>query len=165
MREKKETRPSIEQRGPHGFALNRAVAWCGFFLGAATGSVMGLWSFDGPVSPPAGLTNYGDTSRRLLRLGHIAFFGIGYLNLMLAAELPSLSLGETLKRAAARSMNMANVFLPITLMAAALVAPVKYLLPVPATALTVSLALAAVGAFRRAYPAPQPYPESAKQTL
>ena len=69
--------------------------------------VMGLWSFNGPVTPPPGLADYGDTSRRLLRLGHIDFFGIGYLNLMLAAELPSLRLDEGPKRIAAGTIKFA----------------------------------------------------------
>ena len=112
---------------------NRAVAWTGFCLGAGSGMIMGLWAFDGPLSPPAGFVDYGDTSRRLLRLGHIGFFGIGYLNLLLAWDLPSLGLGQRAKQVAARCMNFANLFLPLTLMAAAAYQPFKYLLPVPAT--------------------------------
>ena len=57
-------------------------------VGIATGLVMGLWSFDGPVPVPAWLGEYGDTPRRLARLGHIAFLGLGILNLLLDHELP-----------------------------------------------------------------------------
>ena len=126
---------------------NRAVAWIGFCLGAASGMIMGLWAFDGPVPPPPGFVDYADTSRRLLRLGHIAFFGIGYLNLLLAWELPSLELGRAAKQVAARCMNFANIFLPLTLMAAAAYPPLKYLLPVPATSAVAALSLAAWGAW------------------
>ena len=124
---------------------NRAVAWTGICLGAGSGMIMGLWAFDGPLSPPARSVDYGDTSRRLLRLGHIAFFGIGYLNLLLAWDLPSFGLGQRAKQVAARCMNFANLFLPLTLMAAAAYQPFKYLLPVPATSVVVALCLVAWG--------------------
>ena len=67
--------------------LNRVVAWTGMACGAALGLIMGLWSFDGPVAPPNFIGDYTDTARRLLRLGHIACFGIGILNLLLVREL------------------------------------------------------------------------------
>ena len=137
-------------------AVNRAVAWAGFLLGAASGLAMGVWAFGGPVAPPAGLADYAETSRRLLRLGHIAFFGIGYLNLLLAAELPRLPLGAAPRRAAAGAMNFANLVLPATLMGAAALPAVLYLLPVPALAATAALAITAWGAVRRVLPAAPP---------
>jgi hypothetical protein len=48
---------------------------------------MGLWSFDGPMAPPSWIGEYADTSRRLIRLGHIAFIGLGILDILLANEL------------------------------------------------------------------------------
>ncbi|MDP6173571.1 MAG: hypothetical protein QGF09_05335 [Rhodospirillales bacterium] len=68
--------------------LNRAIAWWGFCLGVAAGLVMGLWSFDGPMAVPVWIGGYDRTPRRLLRLGYIAFFGIGFLNLGLAGNCP-----------------------------------------------------------------------------
>ena len=157
MHHERKTQTSPKYHGPDVYRLNKAVAWCSFFMGAATGMVMGLWAFDGPGSPPAGMTSYADTSRRLLRLGHIAFFGIGYLNLLLAAELPSLRLSDRQKVSAAQAMNVANILLPVTLMAAAYLPAIKYLLPIPATAATGALAIAAWGAVRRLYPIAPPH--------
>ena len=73
---------------------NRVVGWASLAVGAGTGLILGLWSFDGPFAVPAWLGAYGDVSRRLARLGHIAFFGLGILNLLLARELPALAEGE-----------------------------------------------------------------------
>ncbi len=56
---------------------NRIVAWASISAGAGTGLIMGLWSFAGPVPVPEVLGEYTDVSRRLARLGHIAFFGLG----------------------------------------------------------------------------------------
>jgi hypothetical protein len=165
VRNEDKTTTLFKRREAQSYEFNRAIAWCGFCLGVLTGSAMGLWAFDGPVSPPPGMTDYQGTARRLMRLGHIAFFGIGFLNLLLAVELPRLPLGDNLKRAAARAMNTANIFLPTLLMAAALLPPVKYLLPLPVMAATVALAIAAFGAVRNAYAARSASSETATQTL
>ena len=79
---------------------NQIVAWVSLAVGVLTGLILGLWSFDGPVSTPAWLGDYGDTSRRLARLGHIAFFGLGILNILLTRELPGFSLSTRAKRTA-----------------------------------------------------------------
>ena len=125
---------------------NRQIAWASLALGAGTGLVMGMWSFDGPAAVPAWLGEYDDTGRRLARLGHIAFFGLAFVNLALAGALPRLALGAGALRVAARLMNFGNAFLPVTLFAAAAHRPLKYLLPLPAVAIFVALVLAAWGA-------------------
>jgi hypothetical protein len=125
---------------------NRAVGWASLAIGVATGLVMGLWSFDGPLPTPAWLGEYGETSRRLARLGHIAFIGLGILNILLARELAMSALGERARRVASVAMNLGNVLLPVTLFAAAAWRPAKYVMGLPATAVFVALCLAAWGA-------------------
>lgn len=122
---------------------NLAIGWASVALGALTGLVLGLWSFDGPVAVPPWLGEYGDTARRLARLGHIAFFGLGILSLLLARDLPRLAAWA--RPVASRAMAFGNVLLPLTLFAAAAWRPAKYALPVPATAVLVALAAAAAG--------------------
>ncbi len=75
--------------------LNRVVAWLRLAAGAGTGLIMGLWSFDGPVAARAWIGNYGATSRRFLRLGHIAFFGLGIVKLLLVQNHPAAVLLRT----------------------------------------------------------------------
>jgi hypothetical protein len=128
---------------------NRRIGWTSTVLGAVTGLIMGLWSFDGPVPVPGWLGDYGETSRRLARLGHIAWFGLGILNLLLARDLPDLSLKPAAKRWASVAMNVGNIGLPLTLFAAAIYRPLKYLMPGPALAVLVALALAAAGCYPR----------------
>jgi len=131
---------------------NRAVGWSSLALGAVTGLVLGLWSFDGPMAVPEWLGDYEDTSRRLARLGHIAFFGLGILNLLLARELPELRLRPRQRRLASLAMSFGNVFLPLTLFAAAVYRPFKYLMPLPALAVMLAMILGAWGAMRVANP-------------
>ena len=124
-------------------SMNRKVAWTGMAIGAALGMVLGLWSFDGPLPAPWA---YDDTARRLMRLGHIAFFGLGFVNLLLARELSALS--PRVRRVAGGAMNAGNLGLPLTLVAASLFAPVKYAMALPASAVLLALVLVAWGVGR-----------------
>lgn len=126
-------------------ALNRSIALTSMALGAVSGMLMGLWSFGGPAPAPDGIGDYGELSRRLLRLGHIAFFGLAFVNLILARQLPDLPLGLKARRGALGCINFGNIALPTALIAAAFWEPVKYLTAPPAFAVTLALCIAAWG--------------------
>ena len=102
--------------------LNRIIAWTGMAVGAALGLIMGMWSFDRPLAPPNFIGDYTDTPRRLLRLGHIACFGIGILNLLLVQALLDSGNSSRVARRAAQTMNFGNIFLPLVLLIAAVYA-------------------------------------------
>ncbi len=128
---------------------NRLVGWTSMAVGATTGLAMGLWSFNGPMDTPAWLGEYADVSRRLARLGHIAFFGLGILNVLLARELTRVTLSTAAHRLALATMNFGNIFLPVTLFAAAAYHPAKYLLPIPAMSVTVALVITAYAVYKQ----------------
>lgn len=125
------------------------VGWVSLAVGIGAGLIMGMWSFDGPVKTPGWLGEYGDTPRRLARLGHIAFIGLGMLNILVARELPHLALGARGRRMAAGTMNFGNVFLPLTLFSAAVFHPAKYAMALPATAVFIAMTLVAIGVCRQ----------------
>lgn len=56
--------------------INITAAWIGFLLGSISGAIPGLFFHN-----PDWLGGYTSWPRRLTRLGHISFFGIGFLNL------------------------------------------------------------------------------------
>ncbi len=122
---------------------SKVIAWTGMVVGVLLGLLMGLWSFDGPIAPPSFIGDYADPARRLLRLGHIACFGLGMLNLLLVRELASFEQTCGAGRWATGAMNFGNVFLPLVLVSAAVYQPLKYLLPIPAVSVLVALALMA----------------------
>jgi hypothetical protein len=124
---------------------NGAVGWASVAAGVGVGLVMGLWSFDGPMPVPAWLGEYGDTSRRLARLGHIAFIGLGILDILADRELRQTTLGPRATTAASWLLIAGNTLLPITLFAAAAWRPLKYLMPLPAMAVFAALVLLALG--------------------
>ena len=65
---------------------NIIAAWIGFLLGGISGAVPGLFFYRYDW-----LGGYTSWPRRMIRLGHIAFFGIGFLNLGLG--LTCLTMG------------------------------------------------------------------------
>lgn len=62
--------------------LNLWAAWIGIRLGMLSGALIGLF-----FHHEAWLGGYHSWRRRLLRLGHISFFGLAFLNLAFANTL------------------------------------------------------------------------------
>jgi hypothetical protein len=67
---------------------NLAAAWAGILLGMASGAALGL-GFRGDTW----LGGYGSWARRLLRLGHISFFGIALLNIAFVSTVERIGDG------------------------------------------------------------------------
>jgi hypothetical protein len=118
-------------------------------VGIAGGLVLGLWSFDGPAQVPDWIGDYTSTSRRMIRLAHIALMALGIINILLGRELPDLALGPRIKRAVSVTMNIGNVFLPATLVAGALYMPLKYLMAIPALCVFYAVSTMAYASLRR----------------
>lgn len=67
--------------------INLAVAWTAILIGLVTGAIIGLF-----FHRPDWLGGYGSWRRRMVRLGHISFFGTGFLNLAFALSVNHLHL-------------------------------------------------------------------------
>jgi len=67
--------------------LNLFLGWLWIMLGFASGAIMGLW-----FHKEEWLGGYGSWMRRLYRLAHISFFGLGLLNLMFFLTFNTLPL-------------------------------------------------------------------------
>jgi hypothetical protein len=68
--------------------INLQVAWLAILLGLLTGTALGLFFHD-----ENWMGGYGSWRRRMVRLGHIAFFGTGLLNLVFILSLEHFGLG------------------------------------------------------------------------
>ena len=66
---------------------NLLAAWLGFLLGILSGIIPGLL-----FHKSEWMGGYGSWRRRLTRLGHISFFGIGFLNLGFALSVQAFDL-------------------------------------------------------------------------
>ncbi len=67
--------------------INIQAAWIGFFLGCVSGAIPGLLFHRSDW-----LGGYNSWQRRMVRLAHIAFFGIGFLNVLFYLSVKSLGL-------------------------------------------------------------------------
>jgi hypothetical protein len=116
---------------------NLIAGWAGILLGIMAGAASGLffWREDW-------LGGYGSWRRRLVRLAHVSFFGLGFLNIALALSIPRLGL------AGARSASLASVALilgaltmPLVCYLAAWRQPLRHLFVVPVTLTAAGVAL------------------------
>lgn len=67
--------------------INLCAAWIGFLLGCVAGAIPGLFFHD-----INWLGGYASWERRMIRLGHISFFGLGFLNLSFALTFRALEM-------------------------------------------------------------------------
>lgn len=107
-------------------SVNLFAGWIGFLMGALTGAVMGLC-----FHRDDWLGGYGSFPRRMLRLGHIACFGLGLINILFAftsATLPASSLA----RAASLLLVTGMVTMPLNCFLTAWRKPFRHLFVVPA---------------------------------
>ena len=115
--------------------LNLYAAWVGFTLGAVAGAATGLF-FDRETW----LGGYADWRRRMVRLGHISFFGIGLLNLSFYVTVTTLGIRDGV-RLPAILLVLGAVAMPLVCYLSAVRKGFRHLFFVPAGAVSVALAL------------------------
>jgi hypothetical protein len=67
--------------------LNLVGGWIGILAGVLSGALIGLF-----FHQDSWMGGYASYRRRLMRLGHVAFFGLGFLNIAFAATSNQLFL-------------------------------------------------------------------------
>lgn len=105
--------------------LNILAAWLGILCGVLTGIVSGLL-----FHREDWLGGYGSWRRRLMRLGHVSFFGIAFLNLAFAwtASRPGWLPPWPAPSAA---LALAQVLMPLICFLAAWRRPMRHLFFLP----------------------------------
>lgn len=106
------------------YALNLLAGWSGFLGGALSGAVIGLF-----FHREEWLGGYGSFRRRMLRLGHIAFFGLGLINILFALSIHSIS---TPANAASAFLMIGLVTMPLNCFATAWRESFRHLFFIPA---------------------------------
>ena len=115
--------------------INLYAAWIGFLLGALAGATSGLF-FD----RENWLGGYADWRRRMVRLGHVSFFGIGLLNLGFFLTVEAMGVQEG-TRLPAILLIVGAVAMPLVCYLSAYRKGFRHLFFVPAGAVTLALAL------------------------
>ena len=87
---------------------NEAFGWIWIVTGFVSGAFMGL-----NFQRQEWLGGYDTLRRRLIRLGHIAFFGLGVLNILFACTAPRLHLPDLQLRSASWALLLGGITMPI----------------------------------------------------
>ena len=106
--------------------LNVYAAWMGMMFGALTGAVQGLF-----FHKEDWMGGYGSWPRRMTRLGHIAFFGIAFVNLSFAVTVHILEIDPESVFLASILLVVAQIGMPLLCYLSAFMKPMRNLFFIP----------------------------------
>jgi Kef-type K+ transport system membrane component KefB len=115
--------------------------WFGMLGGVLSGALLGLCFHD-----ESWLGGYGTWRRRMIRLGHISFFGIGFLNFVLGLTAPLLQIDASCYRIAVIAMTVAAIGMPACCFLSAWRKPFRHLFPIPVTGALIAISSILLGA-------------------
>jgi hypothetical protein len=112
---------------------NLLAAWIGILLGFIAGAIPGLFFYRDDW-----LGGYASWPRRLIRLAHISFFGLGFINLGYALTVRSI---DDLHASPVESVALiiGAVTMPVVCYLAAWRKPFRHLFPIPVTSLFIGV--------------------------
>ena len=115
--------------------MNLQAAWIGLLLGCVAGAIPGLF-----FHHKDWLGGYASWQRRMTRLAHIAFFGIGFINLSFALTARALGLDEGLQGASIL-LIVGAAAMPTVCYLSAWKPAFRHLFFIPAMSVTIGIAL------------------------
>lgn len=115
-------------------ALHLLAGWIAIAAGVLAGAVIGLRFHEEDWA--GGYTSF---RRRMMRLGHIAFFGLGFVNLFFALSLGPLGLEGTGAAVASAGFLVAVVTMPACCFLTAWRRRFRHLFPIPVLATVTGL--------------------------
>lgn len=114
--------------------VNLKIAWFMILLGLLTGTAAGLFFHEESWSG-----GYGCWRRRLIRLGHISFFGTGFLNLAFSLSVQHLGL-EQAPWVASWGLVLGAVSMPTVCFLSAWRSSCRHLFVIPVASLILAVA-------------------------
>jgi hypothetical protein len=124
--------------------INLIGGWLGMLAGVLSGGIVGLFFYRDEW-----MGGYDSWRRRLTRLGHISFFGLGFLNLMFAATAGQLLLAGSYLKVASVGLLVGAITMPICCFLSAWRKPMRHLFPIPVVAVTVGIVAILAGWWKR----------------
>jgi hypothetical protein len=83
----------------------------------------------------------------MIRLGHISFFGLGFLNILFALSLERVTIPAALVPIAEISFMLGAITMPLCCFLTAWKMPFRWLFPIPVLGLAVGVACVIIGSF------------------
>jgi len=105
---------------------NLLAGWIGMLGGVVSGATIGLW-----FHQEQWMGGYGSFRRRLTRLGHISFFGLGFLNLLYGLSLKAIPIAAPHALIASAGLIVGAVTMPLCCFLAAWRPGLRRLFPIP----------------------------------
>ncbi|MFL6514009.1 MAG: hypothetical protein ACJ8M1_03200 [Chthoniobacterales bacterium] len=115
--------------------FNVRLAWLGVAAGVLSGAVIGNWFLKDDW-----LGGYGSHRRRLLRLAHVSFFGLAFINFLFGLTVFMTGFAVAPGRIVSLCLLAATVTMPICCVLCAWRKSLHYLFPVPVGSLFVAIA-------------------------
>lgn len=109
--------------------VSLAAGWTSMLAGVLSGGLLGLF-----FHRDDWLGGYGSFRRRMLRLGHISFFGLGLINVLFALSLGALGVSPLAARIAAAGFLLGMILMPACCFLTAWKKPLRHLFPLPVAA-------------------------------
>jgi len=124
-----------------GAGLNLWLGWTSVLGGVLSGAIIGLL-----FHREDWLGGYNSFPRRLVRLGHISFFGLGILNILFALSAGTLRLSGSYLQVSSAAFVVALVTMPVCCFLTAWRKPLRHLFPVPVGAAAIGVIALLIGA-------------------
>lgn len=103
-------------------------------FGILSGAVIGLF-----FHQDNWLGGYSSYRRRLFRLGHIAFFGLGFINIFAGLTLFHFSASTNQLNLIVISLIIGTISMPLNCFLSGWKKPFRHLFPIPVIALSISI--------------------------
>lgn len=120
--------------------LSLQAGWIGFLFGVLSGALIGL-----KFHQADWLGGYGSFRRRMLRLGHIACFGMGLMNILFALSLGLLPLEGLYVQLASVSWLVALISMPLCCWFTVWKQSFRHAFPLPVAATMLALGSMLIG--------------------
>jgi len=114
--------------------FNLLLGWTSMVAGALSGAGIGLFFHD-----ERWMGGYASFRRRMVRLGHIAFFGLGILNVLFALSLAAFPVPSAYGRFASAGFTVGALTMPACCFLTAWRTGFRHLFPVPVAGVLVGL--------------------------
>ena len=115
--------------------INIKIAWICFLIGCISGAIPGLFFYN-----KNWLGGYASWQRRMIRLAHISFFGIGFINLLFALTARTLDLNTEIKSSSVL-LIVGAIAMPAVCYLSAWKPVFRNLFAIPAMSVTFAIAL------------------------
>jgi hypothetical protein len=115
---------------------NLLAGWIGVLAGVVVGAILGLF-----FHRDDWMGGYDGWRRRLTRLGHVSFFGLGFVNILFGLTARAAPLAYKPAGAASRLLVLGAILMPLCCFLAAWRKPLRHLFPLPVASVAVGLIL------------------------